>query len=129
VPADPSQRLLTWTIGTNAADYPVEVLLRLTAEASTADRIVAILPKGSTQFQLTELDIANRTATVRHRETAPFNGVSADSTIAVNTVSAAATLAAPLIRSLSRVSTKETALCCLLVPMASTSTPQYSPPV
>jgi hypothetical protein len=92
---DPSQRLLTWTIGTNAADYPVEVLIRLTSESSAADRLIAILPKGSTQFQLTELDIANRTATVRHREQAPFNGVSADSTIAVNTVNAAATLAAP----------------------------------
>lgn len=94
-PADPSKRLLTWTVGANASLYPVEVLIRLTSEASTADRLVAILPPGSTQYQLLELDIANRTATVRHRETAPFNGVSADSTIAVNTVNGAATLAAP----------------------------------
>jgi hypothetical protein len=56
---------------------------------------VAILPKGSNRFLLTELDVANRTATVKHRETAPFNGASAASTIAVNTVSAAATLGVP----------------------------------
>jgi hypothetical protein len=74
---DPSQRLLTWTIGANAADYPVEVYIRLSAESSAADRLVAILPKGSNRFLLTELDIANRTATVKHRETAPFNGASA----------------------------------------------------
>jgi hypothetical protein len=92
---DPSQRTLTWTIGANAADIPVEVLLRLTADPSSADRVVAILPAGSNRYTLTELDIANRTATVRHRERAPLNGVSADSTIAVNTTLAAATLAAP----------------------------------
>jgi hypothetical protein len=92
---DPSQRLLTWTIGANAADYPVEVYIRLSAESSAADRLVAILPKGSNRFLLTELDVANRTATVKHRETAPFNGASALSTIAVNTVSAAATLGVP----------------------------------
>lgn len=93
--ADISNRLLTWTVGANAADYPVEVYLRLSAESSAADRLVAILPPGSTRFLLTELDVANRTATVKHREKAPFNGASSASTVAVNTTGAAATLAAP----------------------------------
>lgn len=92
---DPSQRLLTWAIGANAADYPVEVYIRLSSESAAADRLIAILPKGSTQYLLTELDASNRTATVKHREKAPFNGASALSTIAVNTVGAAATLGVP----------------------------------
>lgn len=93
--ADISKRTLTWTTGANAAEYPVEVLLRLTADSASADRLVAILPPGSTQYVLTELDVENRTATVRHRERAPFNGFSADATVTVNTTGTPYTLNPP----------------------------------
>ncbi len=80
---DVSRRTLTWTVG--ATDIAVEVSLRLTSESVAANRIVALLPPGSTQFELTGLDTANRTASVRHRESSPFDGVSTYATVAVNT--------------------------------------------
>ncbi len=92
---DPSRRTLSWTIGTNADDIPVEVLLRLTSESASADRVVAVLPADSTQYELTGLDTENRTATVRHHETAPFNGVSTSATVAVNTTGTFRTLDPP----------------------------------
>lgn len=90
--ADRSKRLLTWAIGANAADMPVEVL---TNKAGETPRTVALLPAGSTQYQLTGLDAATRTATVRHREQPPYGGTSADATISVVTAVGAPTLAAP----------------------------------
>lgn len=94
-PADVSKRLLTWVPGTNALDIPVEVYLRLTSEASTADRLVVTLPAGSDQFELIGLDVENRTATVRYRETPPAAGVSSSVTVAVNTTGALYTLNPP----------------------------------
>ncbi len=92
---DPSRRTLSWVIGTNADDIPVEVLLRLTSESASANRVVAVLPPGSTQYELTGLDATNKTATVRHHESAPFNGVSTSATVAVNTSGTARTLNPP----------------------------------
>lgn len=92
---DISRRTLTWVPGTNALDIPVEVYLRLTADPSSSDRLVAVLPPGSDQYELTGLDVANRTATVLHRETAPAKGQSASATVAVNTTGTSATLPAP----------------------------------
>ncbi len=92
---DPSRRTLSWVVGTNATDIPIEIALRLTSETSAANRVVAVLPPGSTQFELTGLDTANRTASVRHRESAPFNGVSSYATVAVNTSGSFRTLSAP----------------------------------
>lgn len=92
VAADRSRRLLTWAVGANATDMPVEVL---TNQAGEAARTVALLPAGSTQYELRALDAATRTATVRHREASPFGGVSADATVSVVTNAGARTLAAP----------------------------------
>lgn len=92
---DPSKRMLTWVVGTNGADIPVEVALRLTAETTAANRVVAVLPPGSTQYELTGLDAANRTASVRHIESPPYAGASSYATVAVNTSGAAATLDPP----------------------------------
>lgn len=93
---DPSRRMLTWVVGANAADIPLEVLLRLTSESASANRVVAVLPAGSTQFELTGLDTANRTASVRHKESPPFSGASSLVTVAVNTSGSFRTLNPPI---------------------------------
>lgn len=94
-PADISKRMLTWAVGANATDIPLEVYIRLAADPSTADRLLTTLPAGSTQYELTGLEVASWTASVRHRETPPAGGVSATVTVAVTTSGALYTLNPP----------------------------------
>jgi hypothetical protein len=67
---------LSWVLGTNAADIPVEVLFRETGETDWQSG--AFLPAGTMTYALTVPDPAVQyDLGVRHREAAPFNGVSA----------------------------------------------------
>lgn len=93
--ADRSRRTLIWAVGANAGDIPVEVLSRLSAWGEWANRVVAVLPAGSTQYELRDLTAATRVVTVRHRESSPFAGTSADTTTNVITAAGQRTLAAP----------------------------------
>lgn len=93
---DISRRTLTWTIGANAGDIPVEVLERFVGETTTQNRVVAVLPPGSTQYEIKNLDVANRIFSVRHKEVAPFAGESSLSTVTVNTTGTLPTLPAPI---------------------------------
>jgi type 1 fimbria pilin len=71
---------LIWTLGANAADIPIEILLR---EDSVADfDSVVVLPIGSTQYRL-QLPVSETDYVigVRHREAAPFAGVSPTTTL------------------------------------------------
>ncbi|HWL41020.1 MAG TPA: hypothetical protein VNO75_12365 [Gemmatimonadaceae bacterium] len=94
-PDDISKRMLTWDLGANAADFPIEVLIRLTSETSASDRVVGIMPPRSTRCELLDLEVGERTVTVRHREWPPLNGVSANATVEVDTAGTPVVLAAP----------------------------------
>ena len=75
---------LSWVLGTNAADIPIEILLRETGDPDFVT--VAILPPGTLSYELTvpdpdtEYDIG-----VRHHEAAPFDCVSATAVLSAET--------------------------------------------
>lgn len=92
-----AQRYLTWVAGANATDIGFELKVRLTAETAASDVVIAspdLLPAGSTRFQITALDPAAYTFTLRHRETQPSNGVSTAVTLG-DTVTVLSGLTAP----------------------------------
>jgi hypothetical protein len=73
---------LTWTLGANAADIPIELLLREDADPDFDS--VVVLPIGSTQYRL-QLPVSETDYVigVRHHEAAPFAGVSSTTTLDV----------------------------------------------
>jgi hypothetical protein len=71
---------LSWVLGANAADIPIEILLRETGDPDFVS--MAMLPAGTLSYELTVPDPATEyDIGVRHHEAAPFDCVSAMATL------------------------------------------------